>query len=63
MAAALIKLNASIKDSREQAGKSGSGVLSAGRVILCLFISATLFSTGVLIRGNGLRGQWAGLVG
>lgn len=54
MVAAIIKLNASIKEGGQQAGKSGSEVLSAQRVILCVFISATLFSTES--RGNGLRG-------
>lgn len=37
------KLNASIKAGREQAAKGGSEVLRAQRVILCVFISATLF--------------------
>lgn len=43
MVAAITKLNASIKEGRQQAGESGSEVLSAQRVILCVFISATLF--------------------
>ena len=36
-------LNASIEVGRQQAGKSGSEVASAQRVILCVFISAALF--------------------
>lgn len=43
MVAAIIKLNASIKEGRQQAGKNVSEVLSAQRIILCVFISAALF--------------------
>lgn len=40
--AAIIKLNAYIKGG-QQTGKTGSEVLSAQRMMLCVFISATLF--------------------
>lgn len=63
MVAAIIKLNGSIKEGRQQAGKNVSEVLSAQRIILCVCSSLLLSSTGVIIRGNGFRGQWVGFVG
>ena len=61
MVAAITKPNASVKEDRQQARKSGSEVLSAQRVIKCV-VSATFFHWSHN-RGNGLRGQWAGFIG
>ena len=54
MVAIIIKLNSSVKEGRQQVGRSGSEVLSAQKVLLCVFISATLFHWSHN-RGNGLR--------
>lgn len=55
MVAAIIKLNGSVKEGGQQAGKSGSEVLSAQRVVLCVCIYL-LLSFPPESRGNGLRG-------
>ena len=59
MVAAITKLNASIREDRQQARKSGSEVFRAqGQSV---FVSAAFFHWSHN-RGNGLRGQWAGFI-